>query len=153
MENTHRFRTIEQMINSEAITEENIAKFSQDFCMFLLHVKASKPLQIEGLRLNDKEFVWIDDDKNRAEVSISVQEQPKAEQKGGWVHILARKPSDDDQQYYFIRGKKSYSMLVVQWDFENQEFILPDDAPTNHFSESNLYWLDEDEIEWEDLDN
>ena len=95
--------------------------------------------------------------KRRAEkiknLISEIENTAKPEKQGGWVHILARKPSDDDQQYYFIRGKKSYSMLVVQWDFENQEFILPDDAPTNHFSESNLYWLDEDEIEWEDLDD
>ena len=65
-----------------------------------------------------------------------------------WVSIEKRKPKKSG--YYYWKGKSNYGGFTY-YDEEEQCFDLDDSIPVNKVDESNLYWLDEENAQYENV--
>ncbi len=66
-----------------------------------------------------------------------------------WVSVLKRLPTEEG--YYYWLGKSRYGGKVY-FDIE-EGFQFDNNIPVNKISEAHLYWLDETNIEFEELED
>lgn len=62
--------------------------------------------------------------------------------------MLKRKPIKSDDYYW--KGKSNYGGKDY-YDIDTQSFTFDKDIPVNKVDDDNLYWLDEEEIQYEDV--
>lgn len=66
-----------------------------------------------------------------------------------WVSIAKRKPKQSG--YYYWKGKGNYGGRAY-YDADISYFDFDKSIPVNKVDESNLFWLDEENAQYEDVD-
>jgi hypothetical protein len=66
-----------------------------------------------------------------------------------WVSIQKRKPKESG--YYYWKGKSSYGGKAF-YDHNEDSFDFHHDIPVNKVSDDYLFWLDEENAEYEEND-
>ena len=65
-----------------------------------------------------------------------------------WVSIQKRKPKQSG--YYYWKGKNNYGGRAY-YDDDINYFDFDESVPANKVDESNLFWLDEENAQYEDV--